>query len=153
MTERTSLGPIINIQWIFQFIRFLFVGSLNTAIDFGILNLLIFLTGIATGVGFAFFKAAGFIVANLNSFFWNRYWVFKSGSGRSSGLTKEYAQFFVISVTAIVLNVGSASFVVNGIEAPFGIGPRLWANVGAVVGTIFGVIWNFIGYKLIVFKA
>ena len=134
--------------WFFQLAKFSVTGFLNAAIDFGILNFLIFTTGIASGIGFSTFKAGSFVVASINSFFWNRYWVF----GSKNRLTKEYLQFIVISLVGISLNVGSASIIVNGIHLQFGLSPQAWANIGAVVGAAIGLIWNFLGYKFIVFK-
>ncbi|MCH7883398.1 GtrA family protein [Patescibacteria group bacterium] len=135
--------------WFFQLAKFAATGFLNAAIDFGILNFLIFTTGIASGIGFSTFKAGSFIVANLNGFVWSRYWVF----GSRNKITKEYLQFFLVSIIGISLNVGSASIVVNGIAVQFGLSPQAWANIGAAVGAAVGLIWNFLGYKFIVFKA
>jgi len=38
------------------------------------------------------------------------------------------------------------------ISPKFGSSQELWAYVGAIVAVFFGFIWNFVGYKLIVFK-
>ena len=51
-----------------------------------------------------------------------------------------------------VINVAVASFIVNVIEPPGHISPRLWANIGAFSATLISVLWNFWGYKFIVFK-
>jgi len=50
-----------------------------------------------------------------------------------------------------VVNVGTATFVVSAL-APEGADLTVWANLGALVGTLAGLAWNFIGYKFIVFK-
>lgn len=52
------LTYLLGRKWraIFQAGKFFLVGSLNTFLDFGILNLLIFSTGIAAGIGFSLFK-------------------------------------------------------------------------------------------------
>ncbi|MBI2507244.1 MAG: GtrA family protein [Candidatus Niyogibacteria bacterium] len=132
-----------------QFAKFFAVGLLNTAIDFGVLNLLIFITDITSGIYFSVFKAASFIVASVNSYIWNRLWVFGSREKRTG---REFAQFLTVSIIGAALNVGAASFVVNYITPQFGFGPKLWANIGAVAGTAAGLIWNFLGYKFVVFK-
>src|SRR3989344_4813126 len=49
MSIANFIGKKILLIW--QFAKFVLVGILNTAIDFGVLNLLIFLTGITQGVG------------------------------------------------------------------------------------------------------
>lgn len=50
------IGRRILLIW--QFAKFSLVGVLNTAIDFGILNLLIFATGITQGLGIFFIAGA-----------------------------------------------------------------------------------------------
>ncbi|QQG46345.1 MAG: GtrA family protein [Candidatus Niyogibacteria bacterium] len=137
--------------WLWQLTKFAEVGFLNTAIDFGVLNFLIFITGIPSGLYFSLFKTVSFIVANINSYVWNRFWVFfAEGGERAAG--KEYAQFLLVSVIGIIVNVGIASLVVNFIPAQLGLTPTLWANVGAAAGVGASLIWNFLGYKFIVFK-
>ncbi|MEK7089967.1 MAG: GtrA family protein, partial [Patescibacteria group bacterium] len=133
---------------------------LAAAIDFGILNLLMFMTGLVSGLPFTLFKTLSFIAAATNSYFVNKYWTFRkipdlgftAASGQRTSL-KEYAQFLVVSVIGITINVGIASFVVSAIGPQFGLDLKLWANLGAVAGSAIGLIWNFIGFKLIVFRA
>jgi len=132
-----------------KFVKFILVGFLNTAIDFGILNALIFSTDISSGAYYSLFKTVSFTAANINSYIWNRLWVFES---REEKTAKEYAQFLVISIVGAVINVGAASLVVNYIPAQFGFGPKLWANIGAAAGAAAGLFWNFAGYKFVVFK-
>jgi putative flippase GtrA len=134
----------------FQFGKFVVVGVINTMIDFGVLNLLIWLTAISAGIYFSLFKALGFIFANINSYFLNKFWTFGQHSQVGSG---EYGKFFTISLIGLLINVGVASLVVNLIGPRFEIGPTLWANVGAAFGSGAGLLWNFIGYKFIVFKS
>lgn len=133
----------------YQFVKFVALGFLNTAIDFGILNFLIYITGAASGSSFVLFKAASFAAANINSYIWNRYWVFSS---ERKEVGKEYLQFLAISVASLAINVGLSSLVVNVIGARFGLSPEIWANVGAATGSAASLFWNFIGYKFIVFK-
>lgn len=145
-------------KFFFQFGKFAVVGFFNAAVDFGVLNVLIFLTGITAGAYYSLFKASSFIVANVNSYFWNKWWTFKKkdvleeGMGEP-GAAKQYTQFFIVSVIGLGLNVGAASLVVNIVGPQFGIGAAGWANIGAVAGSAAGLIWNFVGYKFIVFKA
>ena len=142
-----------------QFARFAVAGFLAAAIDFGILNLLMHITGLVSGLPFTLFKAASFVVAATNSYFVNKFWAFRQVQDfnivqipdQKTSL-KEYSQFLVVSAIGITINVGVASLVVNAVGPQFGIEPKVWANLGAVAGAAIGLIWNFIGFKLIVFK-
>lgn len=132
-----------------QFVKFLAVGILNTLIDLGVLNVLIFLTAAAAGWQFAIFKGISFSAAVLNSYFWNKFWTFKD---RKKIRVAELSQFFVISAGGFIVNVGVASFVVNIVGPMWGFPENIWANVGAIFAIGFSLIWNFLGYKFIVFK-
>lgn len=61
------------------------------------------------------------------------------------------AQFFSISLVGLVINVSIASLVVNYVHHAAYLDP-FWPTVSALCGTSIGLIWNFIGYKLIVFS-
>ncbi len=135
---------------IYQIVKFGLVGALNTFIDFGVLNGLIFLTSIAGGFYYTVFKGISFLVAAVNSYFWNKHWTFeKKESVFASG---EFTKFLIVTFVGFLFNVGFATLVVNVIGPQYGIGDKLWANIGAFAGVIAGFSWNFIGSKFIVFK-
>ena len=143
------IGRKIPVVW--QIAKFGSVGVLNTLVDWGVLNLLIFLTQIFSGPFYSLFKSASFVVAVLNSYFWNKFWTFSSAGGQKK-TSKEFFQYILVSLVGFGINVGAASFLVNVWGAPAGVEPKLWANAGALLGTVLGMTWNFLGYKLIVFK-
>jgi len=135
---------------IYQASKFLLVGILNTLIDLGVLNFLILVSGTASGLSFSLFKGASFLVAVVNSYFWNKFWTFEKKE--TTKAPKEFAQFFVVALIGLGINVLIASFVVNVIGPQFGLSEKIWANLGAIAATFFGMTWNFLGYKFIVFK-
>lgn len=165
----TPLGLVIShkisrkIPVIWQIAKFGVTGVLNVLVDFGTLTLIIFFfrkyfelnsKDIAISLGFAvitfysLYKAASFIVANINSYFWNKYWTFHKEGGKQS----EFIQFFIVSVVGFFVNVAVASLVFSGFSASKTLSSDQWALVGAACGSIAGLAWNFVGYKFIVFK-
>ena len=139
------MQPIIK-----QAIKFILVGILNTFIDLGVLNILIWASGISAGLGYSAFKGISFTIAVINSYFLNKFWTFERRE--TAGVKREFSQFFVVSLIGFGINVGVASLVVNAIGPQFSIVPKLWANIGAICATLVGMTWNFLGYKFIVFK-
>ena len=134
----------------FQIYKFAVVGIFNTAIDLAVLNLLIFTSGRGeTGAYFSIYKGVSFVVSSINSYYMNKYWTFKGGKEKQAHV--ELIQFFVISVGGFIFNVVVATFVVNYISAPHAF-VKLWPTLAALCGTGIGLIWNYIGYKFIVFK-
>ncbi|MBI2041883.1 MAG: GtrA family protein [Candidatus Nealsonbacteria bacterium] len=133
-----------------QAVKFILVGILNTLIDLGVLNFLIFASGIAAGPGYSLFKGISFTAAVVNSYFLNKFWTFKVQ--KTNGVKREFTQFFIVSLVGFGVNVGVASLVVNVIGVQFGLSPKIWANIGALCATFAAMVWNFLGYKFIVFK-
>ena len=141
---------------IFQAAKFVLVGFLNTLVDLGALNLLILFSGIASGMFYSIFKGISFTIAVINSYFWNKFWTFKKPGGTEktelgkSG--KELLQFLMVSAVGFGINVGVASFVVGSIGPQLSFGDKIWANVAAIIATLCAMVWNFFGYKFIVFR-
>jgi len=152
------LGKILS-RWfsmMAQFSRYTAAGFLSFAIDFGITNTLIFITGIAAGRWFALFKAMGYVVANINAYVWNKYWVFRQYTPGERitlrAVASQYGKFLIVSIIGFVINVSVASLVVDVIRPQFGFTEKAWANVAIIIATGISVIWNFAGYKLFVFR-
>ncbi|MDD3607311.1 MAG: GtrA family protein [Candidatus Moranbacteria bacterium] len=131
-----------------QVAKFVLVGGFNTFADWGVVNLLMTITLITSGVWFSVFNIFSFIIANIFSFFWNKYWIFSSGKEKA---VKDYAQFFVVSLGGLIIKVGIATLVANNMPESIA-NSKLWANFALLSATVFSMVWNFIGYKFVVFK-
>lgn len=134
----------------YQFSKFLLVGGLNFLIDLGVLNLLVFATGIASGLPAAGFKAVAFMVAVTSSFFWNKFWTFRALS--TSHVGGEFFVFLVVSAIGLLVNVGTFALVNDALGPRSGIDPQTWASISAGGAAVIGLLWNFVGYKFLVFK-
>jgi putative flippase GtrA len=134
---------------VFQITKFAATGSLNTSINFGVLNILMILTDINIGIGYTIFVGVAFLISNVNSYFWNKYWTYSS---RKKANIKEYGEFITVSLIGLFLTVVIASATVNLINRPASVSPQRWANIGSAFATIVQFLWNFGGYKFIVFK-
>ncbi len=118
-------------------------------IDFGVLNLLIYYSGVAEGILYSVFKAASFLLANVNSYSWNRSWTFRSGEIEK---WKQIIKFFAVVGIALFINVSTASLVVARFSGSGPISPALWANIAAGVSLVITLFWNFFGLKHLVFE-
>ncbi len=132
-----------------QIAKFGAVGVANTVIDFGILNFLSAYFEIYSGAAISPLNATSFTVAVVNSYFWNKYWTFKAG--KESG-SKQFIEFIIVSVIGILINTAIV-YLATTFAQPFaGFSEAQWLNVSKVFATFLSLVWNFIGYKFIVFK-
>lgn len=126
------------------------IGVLNTFLNAGIYNFLIFATDVSAGFAIDLFFIAAFIITVVNSFFWNKYWSFEKGETELAA--GEALKFFGVSIIVAVINTGILDLIVNKIGAPVGLDPKAWANIALALTIITAFFGNFFGYKFIVFK-
>jgi len=132
-----------------QFGKFMLVGFSNLAVDFGLLNLIMYIFDVDIGFTFSIIKAFSFSVAIINSFIWNKLWTFDYGDESETG--KQFFKFAAVAITGLIINVVVASFIVNFIKVDF-VPPRIWVNIGSLISLVAVLIWDFAGYKYLVFR-
>ena len=133
----------------FQLGKYAAIGFFNTALDFGIINLLSLATGITKGIGVGFINAASFTVAVVNSFFWNKYWTFRSPGGSRSA---EFVQFVIVSLVGLLINSAFVAAMTTYVVPPWELDGRQWLNAVKAMAIVISLLWNFTGYKFIVFR-
>jgi len=166
----TPLGTLIaykigmRFALIWQLAKYVVVGGMNTLVDIGILTLIILLaknssapaealiySGIITLTFYSLYKGFSFIIANINSFYWNKYWTFSQKETQQKS-SAQFFQFFTVSLIGLLINVIIASFVFHSVPPMAGLNPDQWGLIGAAAGSLTGMVWNFLGYKFIVFE-
>jgi putative flippase GtrA len=135
--------------FVFQVAKFLLIGVLATLVDLSVFKLLgvIFLGTAFTNL---VFKGASFLVATFAKYWGNKFWAFENME--KEGMGKEITQFYVVTAISLGINVGIFSLIVNKIGPQFGTPPATWNTIGILIAAIVVSVWNFLGYKFIVFK-
>lgn len=134
----------------FQLGKYGVIGVLNTFLNAGVYNLLIFITNVSAGITVDLFFAAAFIVTVINSFVWNKYWSFEER--KIETIATEALKFFSVSAVVAVVNIAILHIIINVIGAPAGLDTKIWANIALAFTIITAFMGNFFGYKFIVFK-
>ena len=134
----------------FQLGKYGVIGVLNTFLNAGVFNLLIFTTDISAGITVDLFFAVAFIVTIINSFIWNKYWSFEER--KTETIAGEALRFFGISAAVAIVNIGVLHVIINIIGAPAGLDSKIWANAALAFTIITAFLGNFFGYKFFVFK-
>jgi putative flippase GtrA len=153
------------IALVWQLAKFLVIGVMNTLVDIGVLALITIVVSTDASHAsestwfsmaslvvtyYSLYKAISFIIANINSFFWNKYWTF--GTENQSRATHQFFQFFLVSLIGFALNVIIASVVFGSLASAGAFTVAQAGLIGAAMGSILGLGWNFVGYKFFVFK-
>lgn len=133
-----------------QFIRFAMVGFLNTLIDFGVLNGLLWLDGYPVGWKLFVFNALAFTLASGNSYILNKQWTF--GDSRASTLSQIGLFFFLTSI-GLLINCTVVYLLTLPSLSSASVSSVVWVNLAKVAATIASLVWNFCSYRCWVFRA
>jgi len=140
-----SLFPFLTF---FQFVKFLEVGVLNTFIDIGMLNLLSGFAKVFSGYKIFFLNSLSFLLAVINSYFWNKFWTFEKKEGMK---TKEFSLFLIVSLIGLMINSTIVYLGTTFLNLKF-VSKGALMNLVKIFATLVAMFWNFFGYKIFVFK-
>ncbi|MDD3022823.1 MAG: glycosyltransferase, partial [Syntrophomonadaceae bacterium] len=132
-----------------QLTRFGVTGLINTIIDYGLFNVLVFTTGISSGWQLGLINLLAVGAAASNSYYMNRQWTFSS---REENIRKELGRFALVTVLGSIFNslivVG-----VSGLAQWLPISLFIVLNAGKLIGALFSALWNFLFYRQWVFSS
>ncbi len=145
-----------------QIVKFLEIGVLNTFIDLGILNFLVGLSGVTFGLGLVPLNTFSFLCAATNSYYWNKFWTFSASAFAKASADRQgyggqgkrgvFLQFLLISVIGWGINTSIVVLGTTFMLPLASLSAGAWINVVKLTATFISMVWNFLGYKFIVFK-
>lgn len=128
-----------------RFVKFMVVGAIGAAVDFGAYNLLIEFAGLPPEVA----GTISFVLAICSNFTWNRYWTYPDS--RSKPIARQFIQFFIVNALGILIRVPiiavtRASFAVL-LESIFSVNvaaaETLGNNLALALAVAIVMFWNF----------
>ncbi len=87
-----------------RFIKFGIVGAFGAAVDFSILNALIFWAGFSSPGGKILANVVSTSVAIISNFIWNRLWTFPESRARKK--RTQLVQFTLVNLVGLIINTG-----------------------------------------------
>jgi putative flippase GtrA len=129
-----------------RFFRFLLVGTIGAAVDFGIENLLHRLFGLP----YVLSGAVSFICAIFSNFFWNRIWTYPDS--RSKPIVKQLFQFAIVNVIGLTIRIPILKYLEPVITKIFHLLPdrylilppdAMGENFTLMIAVIIVLFWNF----------
>lgn len=129
-----------------RFFKFLVVGAVGAAVDFGIENLLhrVF------GLPYVWSGAISFICAVLSNFFWNRIWTYPDS--RSKPVMQQLIQFAFVNAIGLLIRVPILRFIEPEMTKAFTLLPDRYLvtspdlmgeNITLAIAVCIVLFWNF----------
>ena len=146
-----------------RFVKFGLIGVLNTLVDFCVFFLMdrwvigagptLALLGMTVVAGPYISNAVAYVVANINSFVWNKLWTFEKRDRVTGGEAGRYlatsAGYVLISTVSLAVCIRILSLPVIAPLVPEG-----WTNLLAKLPTAcVTIFYNYLMNKFWVFKA
>ncbi len=211
--EQKITGLLQKYPVVLQLCKFVAIGFLNTTLDFIVFNFVSKAFNISSGLKLGQVTIPGFILAVIQSYYWNRSWAFAAAQ-QSVSLLKNFTRlvlvgllgavtfvvvwygahhsaaaslfliifvlfivfeivlweafgfskidssqqqekspfvsFIIVSIVGLVINIALVSLISNSVKlSPIADENK---NIAKVIATLVSLVWNFIGYKLFVFR-
>jgi len=137
--------------FVYQLAKFLLIGAFFSVFDLIIFNFLLGYFGISREeiVRYAVFVVISFTIVTVMKYLGDKYWAFEKSGMEKPGM--EITTYFVITLISGAIQTASASFLFALIPSIFG-NAMVIGNIAKIGGIVIASIWNFLGYKFIVFK-
>ena len=95
-------------------------------------------------------------------YFWNKLWVFSAKVENAAAhinpqeathsFFADFPKYLLISIGGLLINTVILTFMTTFIHPLFAITPAAWLNIAKIVAIAAALIWNFLGYKFVVFR-
>jgi putative flippase GtrA len=121
-----------------KLMKFGLVGVFNTLITIGSYILLL-----QIGINYIFANVLGYVLGVLNSFYWNKRWVFKVESSDKAIFFK----FVVVNIISLSINTLILYIIVNFTSSNYYIAQILATGFGLVTNFYLNNKWTFLGNK------
>lgn len=145
-----------------KFLKFGLIGVLNTLVDFVVFYVMdrwliregptLVLLGMSIVAGPYISNFFAYVVANLNSFFWNKFWTFQKKDRVTGG---EAGRYLVTSAGYLLISTVSLAVFIRIFSLPLfgGVIPESWINLLAKLPTAcVTIFYNYLMNKFWVFK-
>ncbi|MFA5878538.1 MAG: GtrA family protein [Candidatus Staskawiczbacteria bacterium] len=138
------------LTFIYQFAKYLLVGTFTTFIDLKIFDVLTSAIGLNVGIISGVAKGLSFLISVIVKFIGNKLWVFEDHE--KSSLAREFVSFIIVTFIGLIFDVGGFFFFAKILGPQFGMPEAAWVKVSVILAAILAAIWNFLSYKFLVFK-
>ena len=132
-----------------KYVRFSAVGISNMLVDFGVLNLLLFLTPTRSPELLVLYNAAALILANANSYLWNTLWTFRHQAQHDP---KQVGMFTAQGLLNVAVGSALLWLAAHGLRAYTELSPWLSGNLAKAISMVSASTLSFLFLRFFVFR-
>lgn len=160
---KEKIVHIIRVFDLKKFVKFGLIGVLNTVVDFAVFYVMdrwliregptLLLMGTALAAGPYLSNFIAYVVANIHSFVWNKFWTFEKRNPITGG---EAGRYLMTSAGYLLISTVSLAVFIRALSLPAltGLVPENWVNLLAKLPTAcITIFYNYLMNKFWVFKA
>ncbi len=137
--------------FVFQAAKYFLVGVFATIIDLKLFELLVWIFSFSFGtVAPITSKGISFLISTFVKYWGNKHWTFEKPEKENIG--QEIFQFVVVTIIGLGLDIGSFLYFTKIIGPQLSAPEDVWIKLSVIFAALVAAIWNFIGYKFLVFK-
>ncbi len=123
-----------------QFVQYCIVGGLNTLVDVGMLNILLWRFPTHNVEQLAVYNAIAYSSGAISSFFLNKYWTFRHTHKPTTGELLRYITTIVVEVLYSSVLIWLAGRALQ----PFISNITLWGNASKLVAVVCGAVLSYL---------
>jgi putative flippase GtrA len=149
MAQASTSSPSRRKSRFFQFLRFCFVGGLNTVIDLVLFNIFVQVFPTNDVRLLLLYNSLAYLIGGINSFVLNKLWTFRQRSKATGG---QFLRFVAVTSAGILCN-DMLLWLLTGFFLAFSLTGFIWTNLAKVCAIGGTVAISYMGMRLSVFKA
>lgn len=136
--------------FVFQAAKHLLIGALAMVVDLKIFEFLVWLLTLFAPINPLISKGISFLLATLLKYLGNKYWAFQKHE--KENLNKEAIQFLRITLLGLLMDIGIFYYLVKITGPQLNLSLEGWVKLSVIFAALAAALWNFLGYKFLVFK-
>lgn len=132
-----------------RFSKFTAVGLSNAVVDFGVLNLFLWLAATRDPWQLAIYNGIALVLANINSYFWNTRWTFR---GRAERSRRQRVLFTLQALVNVGVSNGLFWVLIRPVLIYTEVPTYLAGNVAKVISVLVASTISFFLMRYLVFS-
>ena len=127
-----------------QAAKYFLVGIFVTVIDLKLFELLVWILNPIIS------KGTSFLISISVKYWGNKHWTFEKPE--KENIAQEIFQFVIVTIVGLGIDIGSFFYFIKIIGPQFGAPEDVWIKLSVIFAALITAVWNFLGYKFLVFK-